>query len=85
MNRDALAPLPERFGLPVSNADRDAAVSMNMRGRQRAMSDSIGSTGKFAILFSSNREFIYGDGCFNNLDGAVDSLHYPKLLVPVTS
>ena len=84
MNRDAFALLPERFGLPASNADRNAVISMNMHGKQRAMSDSIGSTGKFAVLFSSSREFIYGDGCFNNLDGAVDPPNYPKLLVPVT-
>ena len=84
MNRDAFASLPERFGLPTTNAERNAVVSMNMRGKQRTISDSIGARGKFAVLFSGSREFIYGDGCFNNLDGAVDPLHYPKLLVPVT-
>ncbi len=84
MNRDAFASLAERFGLPASNADRDAVISMNMLGKQRTMSANIGATGKFAVLFSNKREFIYGDGCFNNLDGAVDPPHYPKLLVPVT-
>lgn len=84
MNRDAFASLAERLGLPVSNADRNAAVSMNVLGKQRTMSANIGATGKFAVLYSGNREFTYGDGCFNNLDGAVDPPHYPKLLVPVT-
>ncbi len=84
MNRDAFARLPERFGFPALDGGRDAVVSMNMLGKQRLISDSIASRGKFAVLFSGNREFIYGDGCFNNLDGAVNPPHEPKLLVPLT-
>lgn len=85
MNRDAFASLSGRFGFPpASAAERNAVISMNMLGKQRRMSESIGATGKFAVLFSTRREFIYGDGCFNNLHGAVDPPHYPKLLVPIT-
>ena len=84
MNRDAFASLPESIGLPTSVSTRNAVISMNLRGKQRTLSDAIGADGKFAVLFSAGREFIYGDGCFNNLDGAVDPPYLPKILVPIT-
>lgn len=84
MNRDAFASLPERLGLPTSVPMRNAVIGMNMRGKQRTFSDAIGAAGKFAVLFSPGREFIFGDGCFNNLDGAIDPPYLPKMLVPLT-
>lgn len=84
MNRETFAELPGRFGFPATNVDRNAAVTVNMRGKQRTVADSIGASGKFAILYAEHREFICGDGCFNNLNGAVDPPHYPKLVVPIT-
>jgi len=84
MSRDAFANFSSRLGLPISKAERDVVVGVNMLGKQRKMSDSINCSGKFAVLFTDNREFIYGDGCFNNLSGYVDPPYSPKLLVPIT-
>ncbi len=36
------------------------------------------------VVFSSSREFIFGDGFFNNLTPQTDRLLSPKLFVPLT-
>ncbi|WP_233259729.1 hypothetical protein, partial [Ramlibacter sp. WS9] len=45
---------------------------------------SIGGRAKFAVLFSSGKEFIYGDGFFNNVTGVGNPLHSPKIIAPIT-
>lgn len=44
----------------------------------------IGGRGKAMVIFSPEREFIFGDGFFNNLVPPVDHLLNPKLFVPLT-
>ena len=55
-----------------------------MRNSQRLASDSIGSNAKFAVLFSSGREFIFGDGFFHNLTAVVDRPQLPVIIAPIT-
>lgn len=84
MNRDTFGAFADFLGHPVSTAERNAVIGLNMRSSQRVVSDSIGARGKYAVLYSTNREFIYGDGCFNNVHGSVNPPRNPKMLVPVT-
>jgi len=54
-----------------------------MKGRQRLFADGLNSRGKFVVLRSPDREFIFGDGFCHNL--VLPSLPIsPKIFVPLT-
>ncbi|WP_454722085.1 MULTISPECIES: hypothetical protein [Cupriavidus] len=84
MNREASVSLAEHFRGPISSPERNALIGLNMRKSQRLIADSIGSRGKFAVLFSLEREFIYGDGFFHNVKAVVNPPYAPKILAPIT-
>lgn len=84
MNREASVALAERLRGRIPSQERNALIGLNMRNSQRMIADSIGCNGKFAILFSNNREFIFGDGIFNNISGCVNPPHNPRIIVPFT-
>jgi hypothetical protein len=84
MNREASVSLAERLRGPLPERERNALIGMNMRSSQRLIADSIGARGKFAVLFTSEREFIFGDGFFHNVSAVVNLPSNPKILVPIT-
>jgi len=84
MNREASVSLAEHFRGPISSPERNALIGLNMRQSQRMIADSIGCRGKFAVLFSMGREFIYGDGFFHNVKAVVNPPRAPKILAPIT-
>lgn len=84
MNREASVSVAERLRGPLAERERNALIGMNMRSSQRLIADSIGARGKFAVLFTSGREFIFGDGFFHNVKGAVNAPLNPKILAPIT-
>lgn len=69
--------LPER--------ERNAIIGLNMRDSQERAVSQIGTRGKFAVLYSPEREFIFGDGFFHNIRSPVQyQVNNYKLLVPIT-
>lgn len=84
MNREASVAVAEHLRGPLSPPERNALIGLNMRSSQRIIADTIGVNGKFAILFSSGREFIFGDGFFHNVKAVVNPPLNPKILVPIT-
>ena len=85
MNREASVALAERLRGPIPNPQRNTLIGANMRHSQRLIADSIGANGKFAVLFSHGREFIFGDGFFHNVKAVVNPPIGPKILAPITS
>lgn len=83
-NREASVAFPERVRGPIPDSERNTLIGYNMRRSQRLIADSIGSRGKFAILFSLGREFIFGDGFFHNVTAVVDQPSGAKILAPIT-
>jgi hypothetical protein len=83
-SREGFVGVAERLRGPLPSKERNALISLNMHRKQRMVSDSIGNRAKFAVLFSRDREFIFGDGFFHNLQGVVDTPSSPKILVPLT-
>ena len=61
----------------------DNLVRANMGNAQKKLSERAGE-GKFAILLSKRREFIFGDGFHHNVRSPVQGLPSPRMLVPVT-
>lgn len=84
MNRAACVSLVEQLRGPLRPTERNALIGLNMRNSQRMVADSIGSRGKFVVLYSEVKEFVFGDGFFHNLTNARMEPHAPKMLVPVT-
>lgn len=84
MNREASVSLAEHLRGPIPNPERNALIGANMRRSQRLISDSIGANGKFVVLFSHGREFIFGDGFFHNVKAVINPPIDPKILAPIT-
>ncbi|MBG5166835.1 hypothetical protein [Pseudomonas aeruginosa] len=83
-NREAAVSVAEQLRGELPTPERNALIGLNMRQSQRMIADSIGGRAKFAVLFSSGKEFIYGDGFFNNVTGVGNPLHSPKIIAPIT-
>lgn len=83
-NREASVSLAEHLRGKLHGQERNALIGSNMRRSQRLIADSIGHRAKFAVLYSREKEFIYGDGFFHNLSATVNPPNSPKMLVPLT-
>lgn len=83
-NREACVSLAENLRGPIKGLERNALIGLNMRNSQKMLTDSIGIKGKFAVLYSASKEFIYGDGFYHNVAGLINPPHNPRLLVPLT-
>lgn len=84
MNRQASVALADKLRGPIANPERDSLIGLNMIRSQRLIADSIGVNAKFAVLFSKDREFIFGDGFFHNVTCQINRPINPKILVPIT-
>lgn len=84
MNREAAVSLAEHYRGPLQGRERNALIGLNMRHCQRRTCEAIGIRGKFAVLYSPKREFIFGDGFFHNITSPWDPPMAPRILVPLT-
>jgi hypothetical protein len=84
MNRDASVRFAEQLRGPIPEAEREALIGLNIRDTQRLVADVIGSRGKFVVVFSESREFVFGDGFFHNIKNSDLFPSSPKLFVPIT-
>lgn len=83
-NREASVALAEHHRGKLPTPERNVLIGLNMRESQRKIAENIGGRAKFAVLLSSGKEFIYGDGLFSNVTGAGNALHAPKIIAPIT-
>lgn len=84
MNREAACGVAEKFRGPLPPRERNSIIGLNMRLTQRRVSDTIGSRAKFCVIFSSEREFIFGDGFFSNIRSPGEGLMTHRALAPIT-
>lgn len=71
------------FGLVDYEADK-SLIAANMRPLLRSFSHHIRATGKFAVLFTEDREFIFGDGFLQSFPTIVPVYNGPKCIIPLT-
>lgn len=83
-SREAAVSVAEYLRGELPTPERNALIGLNIRNSQRMISDNIGAGAKFSVLLSSGKEFIYGDGLFNNITGTVNPPHSPKIIAPIT-
>jgi hypothetical protein len=84
MNREASVALAEHLREPLPTPERNALIGLNIRNSHPLLADSIKSRGKFAAVYSQGREFVFGDGFFNNVKNVQNVPLSPKLFVPIT-
>lgn len=82
--RETGAALAEHFRGPLGAHERNRLISANIMHCQRRIADSIGTWGKFAVLFTHDREFLYGDGFYHNLSSQTQSGSGVRIVVPIT-
>lgn len=83
-HREAAVGLAERLRGPLGQRERNSLIGANMRHSQRNAVKELGGRGKAMVIFSAEREFIFGDGFYHNFNVPVQHLHNPKMLVPIT-
>ncbi|MCF6303807.1 MAG: DUF4238 domain-containing protein [Rhodobacteraceae bacterium] len=82
--RETGAALAERFRGPLDAHERNGLISANIMHCQRRIADSIGTCGKFAVLFTHDREFLYGDGFYHNLSSQTQNRSGVRIVAPIT-
>lgn len=71
------------FGLAEPAADK-SLIAVNQRGLYDAYRKHMENSGRWAILFSDEREFIVGDGFFHNFPASQDGLGSGrKVVLPI--
>jgi Protein of unknown function (DUF4238) len=73
----------KEFGLADYQADK-SLVALNMRPMLSSFAHHIKLTGKFAVLFSEDHEFIFGDGFLQSFPTVVPIYNRPKCIIPLT-
>lgn len=84
MNREAAVSVAEYYRGPLPERERNTLITMNMRHSHKEAVKQIGIRGKYVAIYSSGRELIFGDGFYHNIRSPVNSMHSPKILVPLT-
>jgi hypothetical protein len=84
MNREAAVSLAERLRGPLPEQERNLLIGANMRHSYRRALQAFGTRGKIAVIFSPDREFIFGDGFFHNLLSPNSAPSQPQILAPLT-
>ena len=83
-NREGYVSLIENIGGEISS-HKAVEIKLNTVRKQREIVKKIkNSEVKFAVLYSNNKEFIYGDGFFTNIIGNVEAPSFPYIVVPIT-
>lgn len=76
--------LAEEFRGPLPEQERNSLIGANIQRALRNAVRNLGGQGKAMVIFSPDREFIFGDGFFHNLTVQGEHWHHPKLLAPLT-
>ncbi|MFY7835981.1 MAG: hypothetical protein ACOVQ0_06840 [Novosphingobium sp.] len=83
-HREQGVALAEEHRGPLPERERNALIGANIQRTLRNAVRNLGGRGKAMVIFSPEREFIFGDGFFHNLTVQGDHWHHPKMLVPLT-
>lgn len=84
MHRERSVSRAESMRGPLSERERNVLIGANMQRSQRTLTKSARGRGKALVLFSPEREFIFGDGFFHNLYPPAEHTNNVTMLVPVT-
>jgi len=82
--RESAVALAEHIRGPIAKKERNSLIASNLMHCQRRFADALMLKGKIAVLYSFAKEFIFGDGFYQNL--RVEDLDGEgvRIIVPVT-
>jgi hypothetical protein len=75
--------LADRLRGPIPTRERNRLIGLNLRDTFERAVENIGTQGKFVIILSPEREFIYGDGFFHNVQPPMATSISPTILAPL--
>ncbi len=84
MNREASVALAEQLRGTLGERERNMLIGANMRHAHRRAVQAFSMPGKIAVIYSPNREFIFGDGFYHNLVSPSAVPTSPQILAPLT-
>lgn len=73
----------QKFDINEPEPDK-TLIAMNMRPLLDGFTRRLAQTGKFAVLLSEEREFIFGDGFFQSFPTTVPIYGGPRCIAPLT-
>jgi len=75
------------FRNSISNIGRittdEICMKLNQRDTLVKFKTALSGHGKFAVLFSSEHEFIFGDGFYHNFTSSIAAPIEPRIIVPI--
>lgn len=84
MHREKGVAMAEYLRGPLPERERNSLIGANIQRALRNAVKNLDADGKAMVIYSPEREFIFGDGFFQNLTPDGNHWHDPKLLVPLT-
>jgi hypothetical protein len=84
MYRERAVALAEDLRGPLPERERNALIAANMQRSQRSVVRSIRGGGKVMVLYSPERELVFGDGFFHNIYPPGEHIYNAKILAPIT-
>lgn len=83
--REAAVRLAEELRGPLPEHERNALISLNINNAQRSAASSLSRSGKLLVVYSPDREFVFGDGFYHTLTTVQYSApSTAKILAPIT-
>jgi hypothetical protein len=68
----------------LEKAESKRLIAANIHQKYKTLVQNSKGIGKFAILFSEEFEFIFGDGFYSNINATTENLFGVKILIPMT-
>ncbi|NBB15159.1 hypothetical protein GVN21_07295 [Caulobacter sp. SLTY] len=84
MTREIAVGLAEHLRGPLPDRERNVLIGSNLRSTHKRTVKEVSGRGKYVVIFSPDREFVFGDGFFHNITPPGGHALAPEMLVPVT-
>jgi len=74
----------ESFRGELEKPESKRLIVVNINQKYKTLVQNSKGSGKFAVLFAEGKEFIFGDGCYSNINACTEYLNDLKVLIPLT-
>lgn len=84
MTRESCVSSAEHFRGQLAERERNSLIALNMRDMHSRAVKSFGKSGKATAIWSPDRELVFGDGFFHNLNSPCGPPSSPKIIASLT-
>lgn len=82
--RQGIVRFVEHIRSNVQKTEQKPLIAANMRQTYSFMKENVSGRGKFLVIFSNAKEFIFGDGFYHNISNGSQYMFNARVLVPLT-